>query len=200
MKKIMVFTPIFIAFALIVSAVTPQIAMSEKISENVLRLHIIANSDSLSDQELKLKVRDKILEISPQIYNNCNNVGDAVASSVDNLSEIRKAAQSTLAFYDNTDEVVVTVCKEFFKTRKYNGFVLPAGVYNTVKVVIGQGKGHNWWCVMFPTVCISGCTDDFDKSLTPEERKMIESKGFAVRFKVVEVYERLKNTAKDSGK
>ncbi len=198
MKKSMIFVPIFLTFVFAFTAISPQIAKSENISQNVLRMHILANSDSLSDQELKLKVRDKLLELSPEIYKECNNINQAVSATKANLNTIKSAAQETLAFYANSDDVCVSVCKEFFKTRKYSGFTLPAGIYNTVKVTIGEGKGHNWWCVMFPTVCITGCTDDFDKSLTPEERKMIESKGFAVRFKAVEVYEQIKSKVRSN--
>ncbi|MBQ9517896.1 MAG: stage II sporulation protein R [Eubacterium sp.] len=193
MKKIFVFVPIFLIFALVATAILPQIEKSENISKNVLRLHILANSDSLIDQELKLKVRDEILKLSSQLYDDCNDIYEAVNVATENRQALQYTAQKTLAFYDCADEVRVSVCKEFFSTREYDSFTLPAGVYNTVKITIGEGKGHNWWCVMFPTVCLTGCTDDFDKSLTPEERKMIETKGYATRFKTVEIYERVKN-------
>ena len=86
----------------------------------------------------------------------------------------------------------MAVAKEYFSTRIYDDFTLPAGIYDSIKIVIGNGEGHNWWCVMFPQVCLSGCTKDLEDDLTDEEIKMIHSKDYIVKFKAVEIYEKLK--------
>lgn len=192
-KKIFVFVPIFLSSLIFLTTLTPIITMSEDISTKVFRLHILANSDTDSDQELKLKVRDKILQVSDELYNNCSSVDDAVNVTRENISLIKETAQKVIAFYGYTYDTQVYVTKEYFSTRKYDNFTLPAGMYDSLKIVIGEGRGHNWWCVMFPAVCLSGCTDDFNETLTQEEKKMIESNGYAVRFKAVEIYEKIKS-------
>ncbi len=193
MKKLKVFTSVFLVLTIIVSAFTPVINMSESISNKVFRLHILANSDEKYDQELKLKVRDKILSLSKELYNDCESVDEAINISKDNLDLFRETAQKAIAFYGFEYEARPYVTKEYFNTRKYDNFSLPAGIYDCLKIEIGQGKGKNWWCVMFPSVCLSGCTDDFNGVLTEDERRMIEEDKYIVKFKAVEIYEKLKN-------
>lgn len=192
-KKLFVFVPVFLCAVIAVTAITPLITMSEDISTKVFRLHILANSDSDEDQALKIKVRDKILDVSEDLYNNCSSVEDAVDISKDNISLFRETAQKVIAFYGYEYDTRVYVTKEYFDTRVYDDFTLPAGTYDSLKIEIGEGKGHNWWCVMFPSVCLSGCSDDFDETLTPEEQEMIKSGKYVVRFKAVEIYEKIKS-------
>lgn len=192
MKKFMLFVPIFfVALALIVTT-TPLITMSEDISTKVLRMHILANSDSLEDQELKLKVRDKVLELSNEIYLDCNSVDEAIEATKESIDDITTAVQKTIAFYGYCYKADVNIVKEYFSTRKYENLTLPAGEYYSVKITIGEGMGHNWWCVMYPSVCISGCIDDFDSELNDDEKKFITDK-YIVKFKVVEIYESIKS-------
>ena len=193
MKKITIFASIFLSIIIGISAFTPIINLSESISDKVFRLHILANSDEEYDQELKLKVRDKILTLSKELYSSCESVEDAVEISQKNIDLIKETTQKVISFYGYEYEASVYVAKEFFNTRKYESFSLPAGVYDSLKIEIGQGKGKNWWCVMFPSVCLSGCTDDFKGTLTNEERKLIEEDKYIVKFKAVEIYEKIKN-------
>ena len=198
-RKLIVFSAVFLCSVILVSAFTPAITMSESISAKVFRLHIVANSDSDADQALKMKVKDKIISFSSGLYDNCENVQDAIKVSQDNVYNFKQIAQKVIAFYDYDYDTKVYVTKEFFPTRKYDNFTLPAGEYDCLKIIIGEGKGHNWWCVMFPEVCVSAYSeksDKFEGCLTEEEIKMIQSKGYAVRFKVVEIYERIKNKRK----
>jgi len=177
MKKIIIlFVPIFV-LSLIIYSLTPLISKSENISNKVFRLHIIANSDSEEDQQLKLQVKDRILKYAAKLYCECNSVSDAVKVSKEHIKDIKSTAQSVLAFYGYDYNVSAYTDKEFFSTRVYDGFALPAGNYNTLKIVIGEGKGKNWWCVMYPSVCISGCTDDFDKALSQGEKEIITDKN-----------------------
>lgn len=190
---------IFLCSVILVSAVTPAITMSESISTKVFRLHILANSDSESDQALKMKVKDKVISFSSDLYDGCKNVQDAIKVSQDNVSNFKQTAQKVIAFYGYDYDAKVYVTKDYFPTRKYDNFTLPAGEYDCLKIIIGEGKGHNWWCVIFPEVCVSAYSekgDKFDSYLTEEERKMIESKGYAVRFKAVEIYEKIKSKTK----
>lgn len=192
-KKILVFVPVFIVFVLVFTLVTPTVAMSEDISNKVFRLHILANSNSEEDQKLKLKVRNRLLKETESIYSSCNSVEDAIILTEDNLEFIEDTAQKVVAFYGYDYDVSVEVTKSYFNTRKYSNFTLPAGEYNCLRINIGKAKGHNWWCVMYPTVCVSGCTDEFSDILTEDEMKMVTSNGYIIRFKAVEIYENLKS-------
>lgn len=192
-KKLFVFVPLFLVFTVIFTLITPAVAMSEDISTKVFRLHILANSDSEGDQKLKLKVRDKILSVSDKMYNNCATVDDAVNTAKNNIDLFESTAAKVIIDNGYTYPVKAYVTKEYFDTRKYDNFTLPAGEYDSLKIEIGSAKGHNWWCVMFPSVCISGCVDDFDKLLSNDEIKMITDGKYKYKFKVVEVYEKIKS-------
>ncbi len=192
MKKLYVFVPVFLASLILITSLTPIVSASESISNKIFRLHIIANSNSEEDQALKLKVRDNVLEYSKELYKDCTNVSEALNVSKEKLNEIKSVAQKTIAFYGYEYDTRVYTAKEFFNTREYDTFTLPAGEYYCLKIVIGEGKGKNWWCVMFPSVCISGCADDLDDVLSEDERRLTEGKKYVVKFKAVEIYERLK--------
>ena len=192
-KKLFVFVPLFLVFTVIFTLITPAVAMSEDISTKVFRLHILANSDSEDDQKLKLKVRDKILSVSDKMYNNCATVDHAVNTAKNNIDLFESTAAKVIIDNGYTYPVKAYVTKEYFDTRKYDNFTLPAGEYDSLKIEIGSAKGHNWWCVIFPSVCISGCVDDFDKSLSNDEIKMITDGKYKYKFKVVEVYEKIKS-------
>jgi len=192
-QRIYVFIPVFMISLILISMIAPTVNRSEHISENIFRLHILANSDTAEDQELKLKVRDKVLRLTEDLYTNCESVSDAVNVTHNNIGLIKETAQKVIAFYGYSYPARVYVTKEYFPTREYENFTLPAGIYDSLKIEIGEGKGHNWWCVMFPTVCLSGCTEDFSDTLTEEEIKMIESGHYVVRFKAVEIIEKIKS-------
>lgn len=192
MKKLYVFVPIFLAFVLLFTAITPLVAISEDISEKVFRLHILANSDENADQELKLKVRDRVLTFTAELYEQCENVDDAINCSKENIGEIENEAQKVVAYYGYDYDVDAYVTKEYFNTRVYEGFTLPAGMYDSLKIEIGEAKGHNWWCVMFPTVCVTGCVDDLGESLNDNELEFVRSNNYIVRFKAVEIIEKIK--------
>lgn len=191
-KKIAVFVPVFLAFILFICSFVPLITTGESISNKVLRLHIIANSDSDYDQNVKLKVRDEVLKLSDDMFADCKTLEDAKNVSQNNIDLIQSVANNTLSSLGCSEAATVAVAKEYFSTRIYDDFTLPAGIYDSIKIVIGNGEGHNWWCVMFPQVCLSGCTKDLEDDLTDEEIKMIHSKDYIVKFKAVEIYEKLK--------
>lgn len=191
-KKIAVFVPVFLAFILFICSFVPLITTGESISNKVLRLHIIANSDSDYDQNVKLKVRDEVLKLSGDMFADCKTLEDAKNVSQNNIDLIQSVANNTLSSLGCSEAATVAVAKEYFSTRIYDDFTLPAGIYDSIKIVIGNGEGHNWWCVMFPQVCLSGCTKDLEDDLTDEEIKMIHSKDYILKFKAVEIYEKLK--------
>ena len=195
MKFNKLFIPIFLSFVLILGIAQPVVAAvktSEGISNKVFRLHILANSDSTEDQNIKLMLKNYILENTQDIIGG-KTLDEAIKNAKNNTKEITDMCNDYLKSKGLKYKVKVNVVKEYFKTRVYDDFTLPAGKYNSLKIEIGEGKGHNWWCVMFPSVCISGCVDDFDKSLSNDEIKMITDGKYKYKFKVVEVYEKIKS-------
>ena len=196
LKKIYLFVPIFLIFLILFGIMSPINTLSNDISHKVLRLHILANSDTQADQELKLKVKDNLLKDTAYIFKECNSLDESIVTAKNNIDLFQKSAERTLKNYNSDYSVKVYFDNEFFDIREYNDFTLPSGNYNTIKVVIGEGKGHNWWCVMYPTVCISACTNDFDKVLTKEEKQLITSKKYIPKFKALEIINKLKNKIK----
>lgn len=191
-KMVLWFVPLFLIFSFIFIVVTPTLVMSDDISNKVLRLHILANSNEKYDQDLKLKVRDNVLDASNDIFRYCNTLDEAIQIASDNIDLLEKVAQDTVNDYGYEYNVRVRVMKEFYNVRDYDDFSLPAGLYNSIKIEIGDGLGKNWWCVMFPSVCLSGCTDDFKDVLTDEELNAIKSNKYIAKFKAMEIIEKIK--------
>lgn len=170
---------------------------SEEIRSDVLRLHVIANSDSSVDQNLKLRLRDYILEEGEDIFDGSVNVENAVEKIVPKLSELEKSAETFVKNAGFDYDVKITLSNEYFTTRTYESVTLPAGKYLALRVVIGSGEGHNWWCVMFPPMCVPAADkkDEIENVFTDKEIKLVESKPkYEPRFKVVEIYEQIRET------
>ena len=132
------------------------------LDQELIRLHVVANSDSEDDQNIKLRVRDAIVESLSEGMADIGNVQAAKAYLRENLSKIETIANNTLEAAGVDRRAVVTLCRETFDIRKYDTFTLPAGVYESLRVVIGEGEGHNWWCVAFSTLCTSATTEGFE--------------------------------------
>ncbi len=165
-----------------------------QIRERVLRLHVLANSDSDEDQLLKLKVRDTVISTAANIFDAANNEGEALAVAQKRLNEIETAAQRRV-FNEGYDySVKASLCEMYFTTRQYDNLMLPAGIYDAVRITIGEGKGKNWWCVIFPPICVSAATDaaELPDVLDPAQEQIVtQPKRFKVRFKIVEIFEDL---------
>lgn len=153
-----------IAFCLLLTALVwcgTLIADRQRLNEELIRLHIVANSDSAEDQSLKLQVRDAVTESLQKSLANVADVGQARAYVEDNLPKLQELANSVLRSAGCTEEAVVSLCREAFDTRYYDTFTLPAGVYEALRITIGEGTGKNWWCVVFPSLCIPATSDGF---------------------------------------
>lgn len=194
-RKLKIFIPLFLVFAFIFSYVSPFIQTSEKISEEVFRLHILANSNSDEDQQLKLKVRDSVLSESAQLFENAGSLEETITICNANIDRFQKTAEKCIKSNGYDYPVKVYVDKEYFNTREYDTFTLPSGIYNALKIEIGEGSGRNWWCVMFPAICLSSATEEnLDQYLSDEEMELVNSDSkYEVRFKIVEIYEKLKS-------
>lgn len=170
---------------------------SEEIRSDVLRLHVIANSDSSVDQNLKLRLRDYILEEGEDIFDGSVNVENAVKKIEPKLAELEKSAETFVKNAGFDYDVKITLSNEYFTTRTYESVTLPGGKYLALRVVIGSGEGHNWWCVMFPPMCVPAADkkDEIENVFTDKEIKLVESKPkYEPRFKVVEIYEQIRET------
>lgn len=165
----------------------------DEIRSKMLRMHVIANSDSESDQNLKLKVRNAVLEAGKEVFDGSVTASDAKERIIPQIDKLESAALDVIESEGYSYDVKITVSDEYFPTRTYdNSVTLPAGVYTAVKVVIGEGKGHNWWCVMFPPMCLPAADAEcsIDDVLTEEESRIVKGGDkYKIKFKIVEIYE-----------
>lgn len=198
MKLLKIFIPAFLIFTLLFSLFKPIIDTSEKISESVLRLHILANSDNTYDQNVKLQLKNYIVDATSDIFTGKTSQENAEIA-VKNTQYIENLCNEYLKDNGVNYKATVKVLNEFFETRVYDDFTLPAGNYDAIRIELGQGSGHNWWCIIFPSVCLSACTTSMDDYLTDEEMDLITS-GYTPKFKVIEIYEKLKNEIKQKEK
>ncbi|MFU0833485.1 MAG: Stage II sporulation protein R [Oscillospiraceae bacterium] len=168
----------------------------EEIPSQVLRLHVLANSDSQKDQSLKLQVRDRILQESDGMLDDVENRQEAIEAVQKNLLRLKQAAQDEVKKQGFNYPVEVRIAKTYFTTRTYGDVTLPAGEYDALEVTIGSGKGHNWWCVIFPQLCLPAAEDkkQLEDVLNPTQLRIVRGAGgYQVKFKTVEYYEQLKH-------
>lgn len=126
--------------------------------DRMVRLHVLANSDSAEDQELKLQVRDAVLAVVAEETAACENIGEINAALAAAAPRIEAAARRVIAQTGHDYPVCLTLTDEYYPTRSYEGFSLPAGNYRSLRVLIGEAAGHNWWCVLFPPLCVNMAT------------------------------------------
>ncbi len=166
----------------------------EDVRGDVLRLHVLANSDSEEDQQLKLKVRDALLKTGKNIFDGSVTRENAEEKIKEEKEILIETAEKVIEENGFDYDVEITVTEEFFTTRTYENVTLPAGRYMAVRVLIGESTGKNWWCVMFPPLCIPTAQPDINLFFTEDEIKLVKSDPkYEPRFKIVEIYESLKN-------
>lgn len=149
----------------------------EELPDRLFRLHILANSDSEEDQELKYELRDMLLSDMKDIFSGCTSAQDAAEAAKKALPRITAKAQEFVDQQGSDCLVTASVEKTFFTTRRYGSYVVPAGYYDALRIVIGEGEGHNWWCVMFPPLCL-GAAEGY---VQPEEELMLCKSGSRAR-------------------
>ena len=152
----------------------------------------MANSDSEEDQALKLAVRDRILQEGSAVMDGVSNKEDAIEAAQEAIPALEKAAQEEIRERGYSYPVSIAIEKVYFPTRQYGDTTLPAGKYDALRVVIGSGEGHNWWCVLFPALCLPAAEDtpELSEVLTPGELDTVQGgEKYEVRFKLWEMYE-----------
>lgn len=175
------------------------IADRRALNENVIRLHVVAHSDSPEDQQVKLLVRD---ELNRQLEPAMADLPDAAAAKAylqEQLPQLEEAANRVLASEGFSHRATVTLQKEAFSTRHYDTFSLPAGVYDALRVTIGDGQGQNWWCVVFPRLCVPVTTQEFSDTAAgagfqqPLTGALQQEKGYEIRFFLLDILGKLEN-------
>lgn len=199
-KKILIVTLVLCTVLLFVGLF--PIHGEAQIYDTVVRLHVLANSDSEEDQALKLRVRDAVLEVTSPLIRDCSTQEEAKNILDANLDTIQTAAERVLALEGRTERVTVYMDLEEYPTRNYDSFCFPAGSYLSLRICIGEAEGKNWWCCLFPPLCIGSATVSQEEAedafisvgLTPSQYKIItesEQPVYKVRFKLLELLQNL---------
>ncbi|MBE6821016.1 MAG: stage II sporulation protein R [Ruminococcaceae bacterium] len=184
-----------LVFTLLFSVVSFGLSCNN-IRDEVVRLHILANSDSDIDQHVKLVVRDKLLQSGNELFSGDMTAETAFSRLSDNKETIEAYINNILSEegFDYCAEVCLV--KEYYPTRAYESFTMPAGEYLSLKIILGNGEGHNWWCVMFPPLCLPAASQNTDINAVFDDNcvKIVKSSDkYEIRFKIVEIFERLRS-------
>lgn len=184
------------AVAAVIIWMQPFYTSCGQISDNALRLHIIANSDSEGDQAVKLLVRDAVLSVTSDTMKAKSDKLSAVEAMTDSLALIEQTADSALAEAGYSYTSRAYLCNMHFDTLTYGGATLPSGNYTALRVELGSAGGKNWWCVMYPPLCVMASSEEQEPLLTQaftEDQVEIIMGGekYAVKFKLVELWEQL---------
>lgn len=179
-------TSLLLALCISLAVGTWAEAKQAEISSSLIRLHVIAVSDDEEEQAIKLRVRDEVLAcISPELEK-AQDISDAEVIVRANLGKIQRAAESAA----EGRKVRVSLSEEYYPTRDYESFSLPAGKYTSLRVILGEGKGHNWWCVVFPPLCISAAErEEALDAMSDDDRAILtEADGYVVKFRMLELW------------
>ncbi|MBE7049449.1 MAG: stage II sporulation protein R [Ruminococcaceae bacterium] len=193
---------IFLPFLLIMFIVNTEFSETEAaLSENLIRLHVVANSDSDVDQKLKIKVRDAIINKCGDVFGETEDICSARKNVMRNLDVIKECAVKEIRKNGFEYDVSVRLLKEDFPTKEYGELVLPKGNYEALKVEIGQAKGQNWWCVLFPPLCFVNDTcvsidedavETFSQNIGDDNKEFVskdKSASLEFRFKAYEMWQ-----------
>ncbi len=170
----------------------------DALAQKMIRLHVIANSDSDADQALKLEVRDKVLDFTTTVLQRSADMEDAQARLREELTRIETIARREIAARGYDYPVTAQLASAEFPLKEYDGFSLPAGEYMALRLVIGEGEGQNWWCVVYPPLCTAAATDmpqtAIQDGLTDDDVNLIteEDTGYVLKFRSVELWEQLR--------
>ena len=189
---------LLMAFAVVLTIGMWASVTQRALADEVLRLHVVANSDSDADQAVKLQVRDAILTAATPYLDGVNGQEQAEQALEPHLSELAQAGAAVLGEAGMDYPITVTITDQWFPTKEYTDFALPAGTYRSLQVVLGQGQGHNWWCVVFPPLCVSSVSEESVATsasgvLSEDQISLISGQDgeYVLRFKVLEWWDSL---------
>ena len=199
-KKLLICAFLIIAVALFAGLF--PVHGEEEIYDTVVRLHVLANSDSDADQELKLKVRDRVVELVSPAVEGCSTQSEAIGAIEGIMDEIEVAAEEVVRSEGYDYDVSLIMGEEYYPTRTYETCAFPEGEYVSLRVCIGDAEGQNWWCCLFPPLCLSAASGNADQSnedafisvgLTGDQYKLItesDKPQYRVRFKILETIQK----------
>lgn len=186
------------ALALFLMAGMWSSASQSALAEQVLRLHVVAHSDSQNDQALKLAVRDAVLAEAAPLLDGIADPEEAENALLPHLDGLAQTGRDVLSRAGCSHSVSVTVEDQWFPTRDYGSFSLPAGSYRALRVVIGEGRGQNWWCVVFPPLCLASVTEEVvdaaaEGGLSEDQVSLITGQDgqYVLKFKLIEWWQQL---------
>lgn len=171
----------------------------QKLQNDVLRLHIVANSDSETDQTRKLMVRDAVIAYLQPILKGVTEKEEAMAVITEELPKLEAVASGALQANDALQTATVSLCREEFNTRTYDTFRLPAGMYDALRIEIGDAEGRNWWCVVFPSLCVPATTGGFQDVAVSAgfgeglSNTLSGESGYEIRFFLLDCLGKLEN-------
>ena len=188
-----------IALAILFAVMLLPVHGEEEIYDTVVRLHVLANSDTEEDQALKLCVRDAVLSVTAPLLEDCKTRDEAEAIIQRNLSTIQAAAENVIQREGRSDPVTLTLGMEEYPSKRYDSVSFPSGEYLSLRVCIGDADGQNWWCCLFPPLCLGASTVSAEKAedsfiavgLTPDQYKIItetDQPVYKIRFKLLELF------------
>lgn len=200
----LLFICFIVSIYIFISAKSYSKTMFKNISNNFLRLHIVANSDSTEDQMLKYKIRDAVIEYINPYFSNIDSKEDALKVLNDHLNEIYNVSLDVAYSNGFYYPITVSIGNFYFPTREYSKITLPEGYYDALKIELGNSNGQNWWCVMFPSICLidnntygssENCSELLQDKLTSEEYSIISNNNNSVdikiKFKLIELFENI---------
>lgn len=206
-KRLIIVLLLLILF-IFISAISYVSAVSNNISNGVFRLHVIANSDSPEDQNLKYIVRDELIKYMNTLAKDCNSKQEVIEIAKNNISNFENIAKKTIKDNGFNYNVTVEIGNFDFPTKTYGDITLPAGTYDSLKIKIGKSEGQNWWCVMFPPLCFVDVTTgivpeeskkEMKEAMPEEEYSLISNTNNSevnFKFKLIEFFENIKLMAK----
>ena len=195
-------------FKRLISAISYVSAVSNNIANGVFRLHVIANSDSPEDQNLKYIVRDELIKYMNTLAKDCTSKQEVIEIAQNNISNFENIAKKTIQDNGFNYNVTVEIGNFDFPTKTYGDITLPAGTYDSLKIKIGKSEGQNWWCVMFPPLCFVDVTTgivpeeskkEMKEAMPEEEYSLISNTNNSevnFKFKLIEFFENIKLMAK----
>ncbi|MBR5410191.1 MAG: stage II sporulation protein R [Clostridia bacterium] len=187
-KHAYILCAMILALSLLLAGTLDALARERNLQKRILRLHVVANSDSEEDQAVKLLVRDAVLEAGNELFGGDVTAENAEALLAAHVDDVNAAAEAVLRGNGMDYGVKTRLVTEYFPARAYGEYTLPAGRYEAIKIVLGEGAGQNWFCVMFPPLCLPAATEkETDAYFDREEQKILRREdGYEIRFRFAE--------------
>ena len=203
MKRRQLRTWIFISAILFFLLLLLPLKNADNLYNSVIRIHVLANSDSETDQALKISVRDSILAFAREKFARQTSRDEAREEINRYMTEMEQIAENTLAAAGCHLPVKITLGEEYYPTREYETLALPAGSYLSLRVQIGNAQGKNWWCILFPPMCLSSAVEAEDAlteigmSRENVETVLGQEPNYRIRFKLLELFQETRNSLKE---